>query len=506
MLGTSGYIVKDTGLRMNKLLKKLIESKDKEDAEKAAAKIKTLDFTLANAFQEFKYINNVNNINGSGIIKPFKESHEAILNIADKVLNAEQLPLSSEQQELYSFRNDKFLNAMQIIVNNIADGYFQDNERVDYYNFYCKFDSDLPCSIEHNKHGYDFLSEVCLLLTNLNNENKTNNVLFSNLEFFLGASEYAAKQYMNIRQYATYSKQLGDKLDLTARRFLEKVAIGSTTGYRVRNNSMNVVFHRFRHNPIYHTNYYDDSREIKKTQSESDIERLTGYLRKDGVLFFMIPIHLINMKFCTYTAKTYRLLWAACMNDSGINDNLAKKTPEDYVMLALKCEKGGRKYENIEATFQELTNLNQHLKVLSGEMALAATKDLPQKDYGEVDLLVGEEVDLGIISLVLEETKCKDIFKNEKPRELHPLLPLKQGQIGQILASGKLDGVIDEGGGFKHVIRGRVYKGHRTKTENAVGADGQIQQIEREYTNNLIEINLFAGDGTFKSIVLTNNQ
>ena len=36
----------------------------------------------------------------------------------------------------------------------------------------------------------------------------------------------------------------------------------------------------------------------------------------------------------------------------------------------------------------------------------------------------------------------------------HPLIPFGPGQLGLVLVSGKIDGIVDEGNGVYHVIKG----------------------------------------------------
>ena len=55
---------------------------------------------------------------------------------------------------------------------------------------------------------------------------------------------------------------------------------------------------------------------------------------------------------------------------------------------------------------------------------------------------------------IYESQVYKPIYKEEK----QPLLPLNLGQLGLVLTSGCLDGIVDEGNGFAHIIKGRVEK------------------------------------------------
>jgi hypothetical protein len=75
----------------------------------------------------------------------------------------------------------------------------------------------------------------------------------------------------------------------------------------------------------------------------------------------------------------------------------------------------------------------------------------------------------------------------------NPLLPFNTGQLGLVLTSGCLDGIIDEGNGYSHIVKGRVVKKTEKENDN-IGEDIELT----ETTSNRVEINVIMPDGTHK--------
>ena len=82
-------------------------------------------------------------------------------------------------------------------------------------------------------------------------------------------------------------------------------------------------------------------------------------------------------------------------------------------------------------------------------------------------------------------------------QEKHPLLPFNVGQIGLVLTSGFLDGVVDEGNGFYHAVKGRVVR--KIDSDNEIRAESNSIEVN-ETTTNRVEINAFLPDGTYKKL------
>lgn len=86
------------------------------------------------------------------------------------------------------------------------------------------------------------------------------------------------------------------------------------------------------------------------------------------------------------------------------------------------------------------------------------------------------------------------LLKNDEEVR-RPLLPFNPGQLGLVLVSGYVDGLVDEGNGFYHVIKGSVQK-RITPSERI--EDGQ--NIYEEVKGNFTTVKIVTGDGQIRSL------
>ena len=80
----------------------------------------------------------------------------------------------------------------------------------------------------------------------------------------------------------------------------------------------------------------------------------------------------------------------------------------------------------------------------------------------------------------------------EKDTSMRPLLPFNMGQIGLVLTSGCLDGVVEEYEGQYHAIKGMV-----TKVRDFNNSRENNDETSIETISNKVQINLLTPDGKF---------
>lgn len=488
---TAQTVFYDTAVRIEKLISKLIESSSNDDAEQKIKKIKTLDYTLRRSLEECEYIRL--NMIDRRYINRFEDTREKLIELLSK-----NFPLTAEEKQLYLAKNAFFsINAMDVIEK--VFGHATLNTRVQF--FYQKYHHQRPIDVQSVDDLTAFSVEINKILDIANNQKRTANVLFSNAEYFIRAIK---NKRDNIRQYAIYDGGTNPLMGTETRKMFDKVAIGNPSGAYIKNNSVDIIFHRFTHNIDYFSTYYSEKDyKIGKTKTEQDIIRLSHYIKNNGVLFLAIPKHLLTMQLCIDISKKFDFLYAIRNDKNNLSENTA--VTYDYILLALRCNTN-KTAKEINDTFAEITNIDIEEKTIPENSIKDMFKPLSgKKSSAPINLFRGQDMDIAAIQLLLENNNYKDILSdNKKKKTIHPLLPLKSGQIGQILASGMLDGVIEEGNGFKHVVRGHIYKGNRSTIDYQQDPDtGKTNEIEKIYENNMVEINLFAGDGEFKTVMLT---
>lgn len=95
----------------------------------------------------------------------------------------------------------------------------------------------------------------------------------------------------------------------------------------------------------------------------------------------------------------------------------------------------------------------------------------------------------------LVEEVLKENIKEEES-DTHPLLPFNIGQVGLVLTSSQLNGVVNDENGIPHLIKGLTVK-ETTKTEER--DDDEIKSTE--VISNRVQINIMAADGKTIKIV-----
>ena len=125
----------------------------------------------------------------------------------------------------------------------------------------------------------------------------------------------------------------------------------------------------------------------------------------------------------------------------------------------------------------------------------------------EIKMFKGAYPDITSLIEELHNSTAFDITQHKFKVTPRPLLPFTKGQIGQILSSGNLDGIIDEGNGYKHIIRGKVSKSaiKHVSYEKVSNNDEDMQYIitEVKRKSNTVDINALDANGRFTAIRLS---
>lgn len=115
--------------------------------------------------------------------------------------------------------------------------------------------------------------------------------------------------------------------------------------------------------------------------------------------------------------------------------------------------------------------------------------------FKNVEEFRGTKPSVSIIEKLQKDTTLCDKFI-EKQYETHsisdrkPMLPFTSGQLGLVLVSGKLDGIINEDNGHAHIVKGMAVK---QVIENK---DAHTQTV-----TNKVVISIFKPDGNFKRLI-----
>lgn len=208
---------------------------------------------------------------------------------------------------------------------------------------------------------------------------------------------------------------------------------------------------------------------------------------KSGAPFFMIfPL----------ASLTQRNLEAIC----NYLDNIIVKTIEinNYIVLQVYGTKIG-KYE---------PDLNRYLDVIYQIISRqSADKVINVHGINRIEAPLFKNMNISEDDIIEALTnKQEDVHKIYNsimenlilPEEnaAHPLIPFSPGQLGLVLVSGYVDGIVDEGDGNYHVIKGFCYKD--PVDNDTVDEDGTT--IRNLTYFNRTAVRAFLGDGTFVSL------
>jgi hypothetical protein len=216
--------------------------------------------------------------------------------------------------------------------------------------------------------------------------------------------------------------------------------------------------------------------------------KIQSYLRPGGVMVFSIPYFRLFKEMATFISRNFKDI--TVLPDKG----------QSVTIIGTKLPRAGLVDSK---SYVYLRNMSRVIgKLREDPPAAIAEVTLPYEIAG-LKKFRGALLDEAELDAMYDISPCTSQFwKSQKVEKLsehtkHPLLPFNVGQIGLVLTSGCLDGVIDEGDGNYHTVKGRVVK--RVDTVNDVDASaGQIEVSET--TTNRVEINMFLPDGTYKSL------
>lgn len=224
---------------------------------------------------------------------------------------------------------------------------------------------------------------------------------------------------------------------------------------------------------------------IEKLEREY-LSKCMNYLRPGGLLVYALPVTHLYREMCTMLAKNLTDLHI-CMDGRRMyifgyrNADKDRTTDKDELLKlrTLMLHHDDEEYQLKEDTSWDIK--------------------IPSKAL-DVRMFRGSKLDEDEFEKMFEKSSStREFWNSQKVEKLaenqkSPLLPFSVGQLGLILTSGCLDGVIDEGNGAMHAVKGRVIK-KKDVQQDVQSSKGRIDVTET--TSNRVEINAFLPDGTY---------
>lgn len=267
----------------------------------------------------------------------------------------------------------------------------------------------------------------------------------------------------------------------------ERLALGRLSGGSFSNEVFDMMFS----SPTLSLNSASD--RILAKSEVNEIKETARYIRPDGVFVLVIPKFRLYKDMASAIGTHYKNLRAYRFDGMGDENQLI------YLIGQKKT-----KQEIAEKSLDSYIYLRELIKapMIPSSDECDAIYELPQ----------GETIIKQFRGSVLNEEEIEEMFASSNaydqflasqnsyltpPRMQEPLVPFTTGQIGLVLTSGKLDGVIDEKNGAYHIVKGRVVK------EKQLIRDRDPEKNEVTYTEtttNRVEINVIAANGEMKKL------
>lgn len=268
-----------------------------------------------------------------------------------------------------------------------------------------------------------------------------------------------------------------------ARENMTRVIHGPLKGSTISNNFFDVVFV----NPkIGYGEAKDYMGVVIEPCERIEIKNCIKYLRPNGLMVMTLPATRLAPALALYLSKVLTdvkvfKVYSAYESDmqrviiTGIKKAMNTTVSDETIYKRLKCFDYN--------TAQEMTEDVGKYVLPTDELIL--------------ELFRGSKLDLADIKAAMDLSLIDNFLNNQTQplvvKDQSPLQPFNIGQVGLVLTSGCLDGVVEEMDGVHHVIKGMTTKVTTTVQEDL--EDNKIRSTET--INNQVKINVFTADGEF---------
>ena len=287
----------------------------------------------------------------------------------------------------------------------------------------------------------------------------------------------------NVRSFAaindrTYGQT--DKYTSNARAALTRLAKGVLKGSTITNNYFDSLFLVSR---VGYGEVVDQLGVVKEPNERIEIKNVIKYLRPGGLFLITIPYTRLLPSLAMYLSKN-------------LSDVRVIKVPNDELkrvtILGIKNESNT---ESDKELYQKLKLFNYDDAIDVADLG-TGIYNLPTQEL-VLEMFRGSELDSGDILDACQDNMLDSFIESQMDplvvKDQAPLLPFNIGQVGLVLTSGCLDGVIEEMEGINHVIKGMTTKVTSTNREEL--EDNKVRCTET--INNQVKINVFTADGKF---------
>lgn len=365
---------------------------------------------------------------------------------------------------------------------------------------------DFTVAREHDCLGDIFATKKQKIIAMLGNKSKPLRVLFSTagasmsiLNNYKSLEETEPEDYPKIEAYGIYSEAYGQFQDFERTNY-KNVAVGYMDKIICTAAAFDVV----------DMNYYDDCdydlvNEDGKKSIETGIkylERNLRYLKDGGYLLITIPRSCISKKFISMLANNGDVIMEYGKDEDNIQHVMIM-----FQRIYSSSDMAGVRYRAYRRMFHDDDHFDAVCNMRDVIMPEQDSLDrFNESEVRKINIFKGDKPDIEMFLNIMSNSNAFDPRSEEFVVKPMPLLPLTKGQVGQILVSGNLNGVIDEGNGYKHIIKGSVAADRMslpveyapmTDVEEYRGT-GYYTRKTVEYRSNTVHVTILTADGEVK--------
>lgn len=266
-----------------------------------------------------------------------------------------------------------------------------------------------------------------------------------------------------------------------AKKKIDKTIIGTLRGSKISNEVFDILFLKPRPQIELEHNF---NQTIKEANEKAMLKQTYRFLKPGGLMVYTVPFYRMYNDMWYFIAKNFVEVMVIAHKD---------KTEKLITIYAIK-----RSNPYYADTLDRMLNIefDSLRRYCDREYTVNANPEL------EVQLFRGSVIDVYELTDIIENDGLYNDFhksfdEDKTKKDTSPLLPFNLGQIGLILTSGELDGIVEEIPGVNHVIKGMT-----VKTVNSEEIrDSQTNTVTCKNTiSNMVQLNAFTADGDFVSI------
>lgn len=296
------------------------------------------------------------------------------------------------------------------------------------------------------------------------------------------------KQFKDDNNSVRYGLEENNNKAESAKEYADKVIKGTIKGSRIKNDAFDVLIDNCPISPFFDDNLLNGSVIRMERQY---IQNTLKYARPGGVVIISMPYYRLYKDICTILSRM--------LDDVIVVQGIGSLN--DYTHQVYIVGTKSKTKEINEDVYNELRSAGINYQSTKTLFNVEIPEYQIKDKYIEIDLFKGSVLDMDELFNIVETSGCLNaFFDKQNVDKIHentkqPLLPFNVGQIGLVLTSGCLDGIIDEGDGHCHLVKGRVSKKSDVKRDVS---NGVVE--ETEVVSNRVEINVMLPNGEFKTL------